>query len=442
MKITKLFVVLLLLIGGTNTLSAQEMDKECLSNSSISHEAVKAGNYKDAYKPWKEVITDCPMLRFYTYTDGFKILTAFLGEVEKGSAEYNTYFEELMNLHDLRIENTPKFLAKGTKISSVADAIGKKAVDFITYAPKMDIDQAYGWLKTSVEGEKSQSQPAVLYYFVDLSLKKLQADENFKESFINDYLMASELSEEAIALSKKKNHKAAYEATKNNLTALFIGSGAADCTSLQNIYADKVEENKEDIEFLKQVISVMKNLKCTDQEAYEQASFYVYQIQPTADAALGVGARAYKRGDINDAVKFFNEALELETDASKKAEIAYFSASALLSAKRYNEARSYALKALSFDANFGKSYILIAKAYASSPNWSDEAVLNKCTYFLVIDKLNRAKAVDSSAASEANQLINLYSKYTPSAQDLFMLGYKTGDQVSIGGWIGESTTIR
>ena len=47
-----------------------------------------------------------------------------------------------------------------------------------------------------------------------------------------------------------------------------------------------------------------------------------------------------------------------------------------------------------------------------------------------------------SVASEANELIRLYSQYTPSAQDLFMLGYKKGDSITIGGWIGESTTIR
>ena len=47
----------------------------------------------------------------------------------------------------------------------------------------------------------------------------------------------------------------------------------------------------------------------------------------------------------------------------------------------------HALKSISLDGNNGKPYILIANMYASSPNWSDEAALNKCTYFAVIDKL-------------------------------------------------------
>ena len=85
---------------------------------------------------------------------------------------------------------------------------------------------------------------------------------------------------------------------------------------------------------------------------------------------------------------------------------------------------------------------MIANLYAMSPNWSDESALNKCTYFAVIDKLQRAKAVDPSVAEEANKLIGTYSRYTPKDEDLFFLGLKKGDSVTIGGWIGETTTIR
>ena len=107
-----------------------------------------------------------------------------------------------------------------------------------------------------------------------------------------------------------------------------------------------------------------------------------------------------------------------------------------------SQARSYAQKAISFNENYGAPYILIANLYAMSPNWSDESALNKCTYFAVIDKLQKAKSVDPSVTEEVNKMISRYSAYTPQAKDLFMLGYKAGDRITIGGWIGESTTIR
>lgn len=89
MKIRTLAAVLLL-SGGVTSAFAQTED--CNKNSSISHEAVKANNFKDAYLPWKEVIKACPMLKFYTYRDGQKILRGLLAEVkDRKSAEYKQY---------------------------------------------------------------------------------------------------------------------------------------------------------------------------------------------------------------------------------------------------------------------------------------------------------------------------------------------------------------
>ena len=64
MKI-KTLVAVLLLSGGVTSVLAQE---DCNKNSSISHEAVRASNFKDAYLPWKEVLKDCPTLRYLNFS--------------------------------------------------------------------------------------------------------------------------------------------------------------------------------------------------------------------------------------------------------------------------------------------------------------------------------------------------------------------------------------
>ena len=107
-----------------------------------------------------------------------------------------------------------------------------------------------------------------------------------------------------------------------------------------------------------------------------------------------------------------------------------------------SRAKKYAQQSISLNSNYGKPYLLIAQMYASSPRWSDENALNMCTYFACIDKCQRAKSVDPSVTEEANKLIGTYSRYTPKDEDLFFLGLKKGDSVTIGGWIGETTTIR
>ena len=395
MKI-KTLVAMLFLSAGATTVVAQDATN-CNSNSSISHEAVRAGNFKDAYTPWKAVLENCPTLRFYTFTDGYKILKGLMAQIkDRNNPEYQKYFNELMNTHDLRIKYTDEFLAKGTKVSSADEALGIKAVDYIALAPKLDVNQAYQWLSQSVNAVKGESAGATIFYFLQMSLDKLKADPAHKEQFIQDYLAASEYADAAIAAETN-------EAKKKGLLGM---------------------------------------MKCTESEAYLQASFYAYKMEPTAEAATGCAYQAFKKGDIDSAVKFFDEAINLETDNIKKAEKAYAAAAVLASAKKLSQARTYCQKAIGLNENYGAPYILIANLYAMSPNWSDESALNKCTYFVIIDKLQRAKQVDPSVAEEANKLIGRYSAHTPQAKDLFMLGYKAGDRITIGGWIGESTTIR
>ncbi len=441
MKIRTLVATLLFSAGAMTALAQSTDGNNCNTNSSISHEAVKAGNFKDAYVPWKEVMKDCPTLRYYTYTDGFDILKYFLGTVQKGTPEYQTYFDELMGVHDQLMEYTPQFNVRG--IRSVSRSLALKAVDYIQLAPQPDAKVAYGWLKESVSQEKAESQPAILFYFLQVSAELLKADMvGHNEAFIQDYLNTTQWVDDAIASSEKESTKKGYSDIKESLVALFINSGAADCASLQEIYAPQVEANKTNFDALKKIIDVMRMVGCTESEAYFQASLYSYQIEPTAEAAAGAAAMSFKKGDIDSTVKYYEEAANLENDNDKKADYLYKAAAVLSTVKKYSQAKAYATKALSAKEDLGAAHILIANMYGASPNWSDEPALNKCTYYVVLDRLNRAKSVDPSVAEEANRLIRSYSPHTPDISELFMLGYKAGDRITVGGWIGETTTIR
>lgn len=439
MKI-KTLVAVLLLSGGVTSTFAQS---DCNANSSISHEAVRAKNFKDAYAPCMAVLKDCPTLRYYTYTDAQKILTGLMSQIkDRNSAEYKKLFDELMAVHDQKMKYIPEFASKMKGVPSVASALGTKAVDYLQYAPAPDLNQAYAWLKESAETAKGESDGAVLHYFVDVSMQKVKADTNHTDQFFQDYINASQYADDAIAAEDNAKKKAVLQTIKDNLVAMFVNSGVADCESLQNIYGPKVEENKADSAFLKKTITILKMMKCNESEAYFKASDYLYRVNPTADAAVGVAYMYYKKGDYDTAVKYFDEALGMETDNAKKSEMAYATAAALWQAKKLSQARTYAQKAISFNENYGEPYILLAQMYGSNPNWSDEPALNRCTYYVVIDKLQRAKAVDPSVTDKVNELIATYARHTPQAKDLFMLGYKAGDRITIGGWIGESTTIR
>ena len=381
MKI-KTLVAVLLLSGGVTSTFAQS---DCNANSSISHEAVRAKNYKDAYAPCMAVLKDCPTLRYYTYTDAQKILVGLMSQIkDRNSAEYKKLFDELMTVHDQKMKYIPEFATKMKGVPSVASALGTKAVDYLQYAPAPDVNQAYAWLKESAETAKGESDGAVLHYFIDVSMQKVKANTNHTDQFFQDYINASQYADDAIAAENNPKKKAVLQTIKDNLVAMFVNSVAVDCQSLHNIYGPKVEENKSDSAFLKKTITILKMMKCNESEAYFMASDYLYRVNPSADAAVGVAYMYYKKGDYDTAVKYFDEALGMETDNAKKAEMAYATAAALWQAKKLSQARTYAQKAISFNENYGEPYILLAQMYGSSPNWSDEPALNRCTYLSLI----------------------------------------------------------
>ena len=412
----------------------------CLKNISVYTEYVKTNNFKDAFTPWKAVFDEAPLAQVGTYTNGAKILRALI-IAEKDGAKQKEYFNLLMKVHDQRIKYLDGLNKLVKSPATKGDILGAKAHDYFSMGGQ-DNNEAYAMFAEAVSLEKHNLPYYVLMEFVDASARKVKTDETHKEQFVQDYIAAAGYASEALNAAKKENAKKNYQTAKDNIDAHFINSGVATCDNLQAIYAPKVEANKDNLDYLKQVMKVMKMLGCTEAEAYFAASELAHAIEPTAETAIGCGYMYYKKGDFDKCISYFDNAIELEQDPIQKADYCYSTAAVLFANKQLSKAKQYARKSIELNGEKGKPYILIAQMYASSPNWSDEAALNKCVFFAVIDKLQKAKSVDPSCAEEADKLIRTYAGYTPKDEDLFFIGLKKGDAVTIGGWIGETTTIR
>ena len=412
----------------------------CITNISLFVPYAKAGNFKDAYEFWYQAYTECPGAHKDIYLYGVRIMDWKIN-TEKDPAKKAALIDDLMKVYDTRV----KYFGNDRKYGKDW-IVARKAADYIRLkGDNADPKVYYAWLGEVINefGENSEAMGVSLYMMG--SHRQLLADPNFKETYLEDYLKCSKIIATQLAAAQAANNEKEIKNLTTYKSAIdggFAGSGAADCETLQNMYASKVEAAKDDLPALKEIVSLLRRVRCQEIDAFYTAAGYAYKLEPSADAAVGCAAMAFKKGDIDGSVKFFDEAINLETDNAKKADNAYKAASVLASAKKLSQARSYAQKAISFNENFGAPYILIAQLYAGNYKWNDEPALNKCTFFAAIDKLQRAKAVDPSVAEEANKLISSYSAYTPEAKDLFMLGYKAGDRITIGGWIGETTTIR
>ena len=419
---------------------------ECLNNISLYSENLKTKNYADAYTYWKKVFADAPVSRHSLYTDGVTILKNLIAGT-KVLDERKAYADTMMLVYDQQLQYLDKLnLLRKTPWTEYY-VKGEKAHNYLTYYPRMDNNKAYDMLAEVIEEAGDKNQYYIIGDYMKVSLAKFKADETHREQFVQDYLASAE---HIAAIAEKVQNMSnpnpklveAVAKIKENVDGYFINSGAAECDQLEAIYAPKVEENKENLEYLRKVVAVMGMLDCTESETYYNASEYAHHIAPTAATAAGCAYRYLKRGDMAKSLEYFDQAIELDTVATSKAEYCYKAAVVLNSDRQLSKAKSYVTKAISLNGNKGAYYILLANIYAAAPQWNDEPLLDKCKYFVVLDRLNQAKRVDASVAEEANKMIAAYSTHTPAVQDLFMIGKKEGDKIHVGGLINETTTIR
>ena len=204
--------------------------------------------------------------------------------------------------------------------------------------------------------------------------------------------------------------------------AVFAGSGAADCETLQNMYASKVEAAKDDLPALKEIVSLLRRVRCQEIDAFYTAAGYAYKLEPSADAALGIAKQAVKAKDYDKAIQYFEEAANMETDAVSKAEDYYLIGVLLFEQNNMSKARQYCQKAIETNPDYGAPYILIGNMYAKSAKsiYPNDAVLAKAVYYAAIDKFEKARQVDQNVAEDAGKLANTYRAHLPSTEEVFM----------------------
>jgi len=420
--------------------------EDCVMYTSLFHESAKNKQFADAYEPWKLVYETCPSYSTNVYVDGDKIIEWKMKQYAVGSAEYNEFRALLMTLHDKRI----KYFGDHAKYPK-GYILGQKGLDYCEFFPEDELHEAaYPWLKESVQLQGSKSLISVVNKLAEVSLALYKSDAaKYAEQYIADYqLCADALS--AMAADASNKSAANAKAQKDYLDNVFATSGAADCATLDQLYAQTVQDNVDNLDMLGKLMTLYRRVRCTESDVYFAAAEASHKLSPTAESAAGCAAMSFKKGDYKAAVDYFDQAIEMSDNNEDKADYYYRSAAILFSQmKSYAQARNYLRKAIELNGTNGSYYILMAHVYASAQPYSKEdvgakaGILNKTVYWVAVDKLVKAKQVDPSCAEEAQKFISTYSKYFPSKEERFDLpGEFSGSTFTVGGWVGETTTIR
>lgn len=454
---TKITLLVLLFIG-LNVGFAQQ-DEECITKLSIFHEYVKAKNYDAAYEPWMAVRNKCPKFNNAIYVDGEKILD---NKIDNSTgSEKVAYINDLILLWEQRGEHftskTPKgeYLAKGCQLMyDNRDDLGKSKDEL--YAC---FDEAYKMDKESFTNPKS------LYTYFSLMVDLYDEGKKPAQDLFNKYDDIVEKVEDEVknyseklnkliekedagtGLTKKENsYKSYYE---SYLKAYDQISGSIDqklgdranCENLIPLYEKDFEANKGDAVWLQRAAGKMSEKECTEDPLFFKLVNALYETNPSANAAYYLGLLKDKDNKPNEAIKFYEQAISLETDNFKKSKLYYRIATKLKAKKSYGKARSYYRQALSLNPSNGRPYIAIAAMYAASANSCGDSNFDKrAVYWLAAAEANKAARVDPTMSSAAAQSAANYNAKAPSKAEIFSSG-RSGQTIQIGCWIGTTVTV-
>ncbi|MGB1405195.1 MAG: hypothetical protein ACPG6F_05935, partial [Flavobacteriaceae bacterium] len=432
-----------------------------MQDLSIFAESAKVKNYKEAYEPWMRVRTNCPDINLAVYSYGERILKDF---IENGTPEeQNSAKADLVKLYDEWVLYFPKRRNEST----VGDVISKKAQAMLDYE-LADLKTIYTTFDEAyTKDAASFTNPKLLYnYFKTLYDRYKAGDQEVSmELLFNKYEEVSEKFEiEGTELAKKLDiilkkeesgtaltsretrNKRIYDVNSSaigtflsNLDAIIAKE--ATCENLIPLYQRNFEANKNDALWIKRAASRMDSKECSDDPLFVTLVEALHTLEPSADSAYYLGLLNDKKGNEEEALKYYEESIALQTDDYKKAKILLKIANKFQLAGRKTSARSYATKALELQPSLGRAYLLIANLYADSANQCGETQFEKrAVYWLAADIAKKAGQVDASLKTIARKTAESYTGRAPSKTDIFTEG-NAGTVIKFDCWINRSVTV-
>ncbi len=413
-------------------------DKDFMSSYTLQKQFYDQKDYKSALGMWRKLYRTYPLSTINIYLHGITIYQSLI----EGTSDHklkHPYVDTLMQVYDRRI----KYFDQRGYI------LGRQGTDYLKYhldngditdnERKPILKKGYNYLEESVKLQGLESEAPVLILLMQSTRGLFGLGELGKGKVIENYDLASKIISNALAKNPANNN---FIIARDNIEQVFQSSGAADCEALISIYTPKFDQVATNIDDLKKMIRLLDRQKCDASPLYAKAADKLYHLEPSAEAAYNM-ARMYIKADQHDkAQDYYKLAIDAEKDPLNLSKC-YYEMATLNFTSSPQTAKTYLKKSIENNSNAGKSYILLGDLYAhNSKSIGENDFERSMVFLLAVDYFVKAKKADPSVEAEANEKISLYSQYFPAKEDIFFNGLTVGQPYSVGGWIGESTSIR
>ena len=219
--------------------------------------------------------------------------------------EKKALLDSLMMIYDLRVQYFPSSPNYGT-----AYVLDRKAREYLTFNPS-DREGVRKLYKEAIEAGLQSGYAALpdvaLVYFSNLC-DDYKMGEVYPDAVLDEYARLAPIFESDAPGVKE---------AKTQFDTCFAGSGAADCENLEKMFRPRIEAAPEDMELLKQTVSLMSRSQCSSEFFLQIAEKY-YAMEPSAQTAMMLAQGFQERGDFAKSTTYLREANAAAQDADQK----------------------------------------------------------------------------------------------------------------------------
>ena len=430
MKRLGLLMIVALMAGSSFGQKYGADSVKCIENLSLYKGYYKQKMYNDAYTYWKVAYDICPASSEKMYVDGVNLLRR-REKKAKMQEQKDQIIDSLITVYDRRKENFG---------SNKGRVDGRKGTDLLRYKSDQP-ELPFAVLESAINEGGNYAEAGTIAGYMTAAVLMAKADKKTPEDVVKIFGQLSDILAHNIAKYEGKKTQAYYIKAQESVNDL--ASPYLSCEVLVKMANDGYEKNKSDAAWMERTAEVLDKKGCADATIFFTIAKEMHASNPSSVSAEKMGIMSLKNKEYGPAETFFQQAIDIAQDETKKADYYIELAQAQSSAGKYGAARSNARKAASLKSGWGLPYLMIGDMIArSSSCGGEDACAQKSIYWLAVDYYTKAKSIDPSVTSKANGKIDTYKKYFPTKEDCFFGGTKAGDSVSIGCWIGESTKAR
>lgn len=450
-------IAALFFFAGAVLFSAQAQDiNKCEADLKAFEEQVQLGTYTGADELLAGLLKTCPKFSESIYRNGETVLN-YLVESAGNDDDRKKQADALVALYKQYDKNFPantnagdvkaamllhryKLVSDDDFYKKLDEAFKLKRSSFTDYNA---IEAYFMQFRIQYEsGKKGITQEQFIEKFADVSGQLAVAQNTFTS--LRDALLVKQQTvtltpEEIQLITVYDSQLEGLDAVNDNIS--MTAASHTTCEKLDAYYTAGFDANKENTAWLQGMAAVMFEKKCYNSAVLEKGMAAMYAQKRTVQSALYMAKLAQRKGNIKDAVAYYEEAVRLEKAPNKKTDL-YYTIAGLLRPSDKGKTKEYLQKVALLDPKSAKQYILLAELYSTpSPDCNLPDFEKKALYWLAAETVKKAAIADAKYQPTADTLSAKYLKQAPTKEDVKAANRKKGHKITFGCWINETITI-